>query len=419
MIKKKIALKDKFLHTCVYAISFFIYSGFYAVLALGISLFGSGASRFVTVPVRLLTTGLMIIVIALSFYTKNENTRRSYQVTNFIFLIFWMLYVLKLFWHFNSGEPLRLAWFEYVFYAFNFVILPFFMFGRISFHKYKKTIIDALIFSGFAMGLTTTYLYREILSAGIARIELYIYQNPDLETLSPLALSYASVLTIMLCVYQLLYLKEKTKLYLIYLLATIALSLVMFLLGASRGSVLALAVSLAFMVYHSNYKIKAKIGLLVLAMIPIFIWSVAASGSAVFERTTKSVSSGSTGREELWSDAWNEFLAHPILGGRIEIGFYPHNIILEILMATGIIGLLVISILLVKGFVKTLYLPKFDMNFLWVGIIFLQGFCQLSFSSSLYQATLVFFPLGILFSRYIKKTNSIPANKGKDRALSS
>ncbi|WP_289040659.1 O-antigen ligase family protein [uncultured Zobellia sp.] len=402
-MKKKATLKNNFLNSCVYAISFFIYSGFYAILALSISFFGSGASRFVTIPVRLLTTVLMIVIIALTFRERNKKTGK--KLTDFVFLFFWSFYVLKLFWHFSGDAPLRLFWLEYIFYSLNFVILPFFMFGSISFEKYKKTIIDALIFSGFAMGITTTYLYREILSAGIARIELYIYQNPDLETLSPLALSYASVLTIMLCVYKLLYVQKKTKLYLIYLLCTIGVSLIMFLLGASRGSVLALGVSLVYIVYHSNYKVKAKIGLLVLAMIPIFIWSVAASGSAVFERTTKSVSSGSTGREDLWADAWNEFLANPIFGGRIEIGFYPHNIILEILMATGVIGLTIVSILFVKGFIKTINLPKIDIDFLWVGIIFLQGFCQLSFSAALYQATLVFFPLGILLSSYFRKVN--------------
>ncbi len=398
----KAELLDKFFNKCVYAISFFLFSGFYAVLALAITFFGSAGSRLVTVPMRLLTTTLMLVVIALTFLKKRESQQKQ-QVVNFVFLLFWSFYFLKVFWHWNSGEPLRSAWFEYIFYAINFVILPFYMFGRISFAKHKKTIIDALIFSGFAMGLTTLYLYKDILMAGVSRINLYIYQNPDFESLSPLSLSYASVLTIVLCVYQLLYKNRKSKTYRIYLLLTIGLSLVMFLLGASRGSLLGLAVSILYMVLHSNYKMKIKWVILVIGFIPIFIWSVAVSGSSIIERTTSAIGGGSTGREELWSNAFSEFISNPIVGGRIEIGFYPHNMILEILMATGLIGLLIISILFVKGFIRISYLPKLDSDYLWVAIIFLQGFCQYFFSAALYQSTLVFFPLGIILAAQGKK----------------
>ncbi|MFK7813538.1 MAG: O-antigen ligase family protein [Maribacter sp.] len=404
LVKKKMPFVDKFLNTCVYTVSFFLYSGFYAVLALGITIFGSDASRIVSVPIRLLTSILMIIVIIFTLFFQKTKTRSNKKslIIGFIFTLFWALYFVKILVHQNSPSVLRLEWFEYAFYAVNFVIFPFVMYSRIPFDKYKNTILNSVLFSGFVMGLTCLYLYREILSAGIARIELYVYLNPELETLSPLALSYASVLTIMLCVYKLLFKKNLSKLYLVYIIVTMGLSLVMFLLGASRGSVLALAVSIMYLVYQSDFKSKVKIGTLILFMIPIFIWSVAASGSGVVDRTSNSIGSGNTGREKLWQDAWLEFNNHVFLGGRIEIGFYPHNIILEILMATGLLGLFIISILFVLGFFKIINLPKIDTNYIWVAIIFLQGFCQYSFSAALYQSTLIFFPLAIILAEYRK-----------------
>lgn len=401
---------DKFLKYSIFTISFFLYSGFYAVLALAISILGTDGSRFVSVPVRLITTALMILVIIVSFlYQKKEGKtkNKNLQIINLIFFLFWALYFLKILWHLNTGMPLRLGWFEYFLYAINFGVLPFYMFGLISFKKYKSTILNALILSGFLMGLTTLYLYKDILAAGVGRLHLYVYQNPALETLSPLALSYASVLTIMLCLYKLLYIKKKSKIIIAYLYITIGLSLVMFLLGASRGSVLALVLSVSYLIFHSDYKMKMKILLLVLASIPIFIYSVAASGSAVFERTTNSIDSGSTGREKLWADAGNEFIANPFLGGRIEIGYYPHNLFLEILMATGLLGFILIAILLVQGFIKIYILPKYNISFLWVGVIFLQGLCQSMFSGSLYTSTLVFFPFGILLSNYVKRKKQV------------
>tara|TARA_R110002050_G_scaffold69630_2_gene150686 strand:+ start:17686 stop:18906 length:1221 start_codon:yes stop_codon:yes gene_type:complete len=397
-IDNKGMTKNTFLNRCIFIVSFFTFSGFYAILAITISLLGSSATRLITVPVRLLTTILMVSVIFYS-YKKGKQFSKKEKIIKMLFFLFWSLYIIKLLWHHSQGYHLRLNWIEYLFYALNFCILPFFMYMSISFETYKKTILDALIFSGFLMGLTTLYLYKDIITSGIGRISLIIYQNPDMETLNPLMLSYASILGIMLCFYEILYNKSKTKWYTIYLWATIGLSVVMFLLGASRGSVLALFISILYLSYQADAKIKVRILGLILVLTPVLIWAVAASGSAVFERTSNSFDSGQTGRESLWMTAWNEFTNYPILGGRIEIGFYPHNIFIETLMATGILGFLILITILLKSLNRAIVLPKIDSNFIWVAIILIQGVCQHSFTGALYSSILVFFPMGLLYSK--------------------
>jgi oligosaccharide repeat unit polymerase len=383
----------------IVVISFFIYSGFYAVLAVLIALGMMEASRIVTVPIRSLTTFLMLYVIfkMYSEHKINVNAKKIY----FVFILFWSFYFIKVMLHANSGALLNRNWFEYVFFAFNFCILPFFTFSLLDFKKYQQTILNALIFSGFLMSIISLYLYKEILVMGLGRISDIRYENPDEETLNPLALSYAGSLTIALSLYQLFF---KNKLYSVkyksYLYLTIILSFIMFFLGASRGSVVAFALCLPIFLIYSKGKSRLNFILISVLSLPLILWGAIITGSSVFERTTETMDGGATGREQLWIDAWNEFINNPVFGGRIEIGFYPHNIILELLMATGIIGFIMFMLFLIPSFKRLYKLSKKDINYIWIFIILIQGFSQLLFSGSFYMGTLLFSSMGIVYSKF-------------------
>ena len=96
----------------------------------------------------------------------------------------------------------------------------------------------------------------------------------------------------------------------------------------------------------------------------------------------------------------------PIVGGTIEIvnapgykgrNIYPHNIVLEILMATGFVGFLLFILFLVPILKKIRYLiNKIDINFAWVSIVLIQGVSQNLVSGSIYMASIIFFALGII-----------------------
>src|SRR5690606_17621514 len=98
------------------------------------------------------------------------------------------------------------------------------------------------------------------------------------------ALSYAGALTIVLCVYRLVILKEKRKVHQIFLAITTALSFVMFLLGSSRGSVVALALTLPLFVLFSPIKQKFTLIFLMIITSPFLVRIIEASGSNIFER---------------------------------------------------------------------------------------------------------------------------------------
>lgn len=385
----------------IYFISFFIYSGFYAVIALLISLGMIDLSRNITVPLRLLTTLLMIYILFKNGNIFKKGTSATGLIT-VVFYIFWILYFFKVLFHHAYDYPLYRNWFEYIFYPINYTILPFLLFSKINFHTYKNTILDSIIFSGFALGLVSFYLYGNILLLGAGRISMAKYIDPSItETLSPLALSYAGALTLALCFYKIVFKRgELSKVKLSYLIFTIILAAIMFLLGASRGSVFALFTSLILLFIYSRGSNFSFLILSLLLTVPVLIWGVITTGSSVFTRVFDTIENRSlSDRELLWIDAWNEFIKNPILGGRIEIDFYPHNIYLEVLMSTGITGFLLFSLILYSGLRKVHKLSFKSADYIWVYIILVQGMSHHLFSGAIYFSILVFFPLGLIYSK--------------------
>ncbi|WP_120335743.1 O-antigen ligase family protein [Sphingobacterium siyangense] len=380
----------------IYFITFFIYQGYYAGLAIIISLGLTSLSRFYSIPLRILTLIAMTYVIS-------KNYRRLFSKRNkgvmFIVVIFWILYFLKIIYHVNMGYSLfRPSGLEYMFYAIAFCVFPFFTYASIDFSKYKMTILNSMIFSGFVFGLVCLYLYKDVLSMGVGRISnlKYIDQNAS-DTLNPLALSYGGVLTLVLCLYKLIYIPLKGWSEKIYIYITIGLSLVLFFLGASRGSMIALVLSAGLFLYFGSFKVRTRALLAIIVSLPILIYGAVLSGSNIFSRLEETVESGNVGRGELWEDAWNEFALHPFLGNRIEVGFYPHNMFLETLMSTGIVGFVLLIIILFKGYKKIWFKSKKDVAYLIPFIIANQAISQHIVTGALYFSILVFFSMGLAF----------------------
>ncbi|WP_340833794.1 O-antigen ligase family protein [Polaribacter sejongensis] len=273
------------------------------------------------------------------------------------------------------------------------------MFSSINFSDFKKNILKSFIFSGFLMGLISLYLYKDMLAAGIGRISMAKYEGFDESTLNPLALSYGGALSLMLCIFEIVFNKYKTRIYKVYLYLTITLSLMMFFLGASRGSLIAIVFSLPLFVLYGSVKNKFKFLAAFILSIPILIWGAIKTGSSIFARTVETAETGDNNRSIIWNQALSEFFNYPIFGGGIEFGIYPHNFILEILMATGILGLLLILPVFYGGFKRMNRLIKVDKDYIWVYIIFIQGFVQHSFTGALYFSVLLFLPLGIIYSQ--------------------
>lgn len=396
------------MHKLIFFITFFVYSGYYAVLALLMAIGLGNNSRLITFPLRLVTTFLMLYAIGKMLKTKNrfEERKLFYYI---LFLIFWILYFLKILFHQNSIAPLMRSWYEYMFYAINFCILPFFTFSLLDFYKYRRTIIKALLSSGLVMALISIFLYKEAIFMQVGRLNMLEYETGE-ATISPISLSYVGSITFALCIYELFYNNCKSLSYKLYIYIVLLLSSVLFLVGASRSSVIALFLSLLVLFLYSSVKNKIKIFTYAIISIPVFIFLLEYTGSSIFERSSSTANNGdSGGRFELWNAALDNFYLNPIFGNYIELvnapgysnigvgNMYPHNMFVEVLMSTGVVGFFIFVICFLEGLRQGLRFVQKDRYFVWVFALLIQGLSLQFFSGSIYTAILFFFPLGLTF----------------------
>jgi len=393
-------IKDKTESNLIYFITFFSYSGYYAGLAIIMSLGLGDYSRLYSVPIRLLLSVLMLYIIIRNTNSFYRNTKKHILV---IFVLFWLFYFSKVMLAIDM-YPIRQNWYEYILYSISYCVVPFIMYAFIDFDKHKDKILNAFIHSGFIMAVTCLYVYRDLLTLGLGRISEIKYIDSDYELISPLALSYVGSLTVVLCFYKLFFSKQLlSKKLRWFLIINMVVSFYIFFLGSSRGSLISILACIFLFFLFTHGKKRMKYIYSVILLIPFVIWGIIESGSSIMIRTSNTFETGDLGRTRLWTDSWNEFIANPIVGGRIEIGFYPHNFVLETLMATGLIGFLLLLIILFELIRKGYKNSYINNEYLFPFVILLQGIILHSFSGAIYAGILLFLPLGIIFSFYNSK----------------
>ncbi|MBW8330532.1 MAG: O-antigen ligase family protein [Prolixibacteraceae bacterium] len=387
----------------LFFISFVSFIGYFCGLTLLISFGYSDLSRYYSIPIRIILSGLMFyIMVKISFKHLPEN-----RLNYLLFWIFWLFYFLAIAKAMlNSKIDYYIPPFEFMAYSIIYSIIPFIFFSLRHSNDTLNVFKNAIIASGVLLAATTYYLYSSLLFSGVGRISMAKYMvGKDFAAISPLSLSYASSLVIAICLYYLAVTKLTKKVKLYYMIAII-LSMVPFFLGASRGSVFALLITFAFVVFYQGSiktKVKSIVVFIILGIGVMFMANYI--GSSVITRVL-SISenidsqSSSTIRLDMWRSAWSQFLYSPIWGDSIQskIPPHPHNIILEVLMSVGLLGFIPFVFLLVAAFKKSIQIIKYCPEQVWVFILFIQGFILNMFSGSLSTAIFFWAGMGLVFS---------------------
>ncbi len=377
-------------------ISFFLFSGYYFILILVFSLGLKNYSRYITVPLRLILCFLMIYLIFRLKKKWNKFVR--------LFILFSIIYISKIFYTeiiITDEGFLSRSWYIYILYYLSFSFLPLITFYSINFSKYYKNILNTILASGLLLNIFAIYFYIDIIFYGVGRLNLAKYNGFLIDTLNPLSLGYSGALLITLSLNELLNNRNKIVRSNIYLLILIVTSLILFFLSSSRGPLIAILVSIILILKISNLKGKINALILILLSIPVVVHLIKFTGSNIIERILASIIKGDTSeRWELYNEALNEFIKNPFLGGRIEIsGIYPHNLFLEILMGTGILGLILFLPLIIVSFKLGFRIVKMNPEYAFLMIVLINGFIQYMFSGSIYGAILLFAPMGIILSK--------------------
>lgn len=378
----------------VYSVSFFLFSGYY----LGLSLFfisGYQAfSRFYSIPLRAILSALMLYYIF-----RNISLLRRSSVICYLLLCFSIVYIVKILHSEASNVFLGRDWYEYIFYYLSFSVLPFLFYSSVDFVKYHKYMLSAFMLSGLLLGIISVVAFWDvILSGGVSRISMLTYETGE-SVISPLALAYSGAITILICLYQLVF-QKVSKLHFFYIVLTFLISIVIFLLGATRGALLALVLGCVSLLYFASFNKKIIFSIILMLCIPIIKVGINLTGSGIVDRTVSTVETGETsGRDRHWANAFSEFASHPFIGGRIEIGgIYPHNIFLEVLMATGAIGMVLFIVITASSLFNGIKKVKSNRLFLISFIVFICGVSQHMVTGSLWGAITLFSSLGMFNS---------------------
>jgi O-antigen ligase len=167
------------------------------------------------------------------------------------------------------------------------------------------------------------------------------------------------------------------------------------LLSASKGPLLGLlaVVALQFAIpgrrlsrAQKAVRVTAFVVLVTLATGAV-LWLSGSAGFALYNRL-ENVSSdpGVAARRLLWRGALEQFDRSPILGDSFveaTLRFYPHNAFLEAMMTTGIIGLLILTVVILVGSVSAFRTLR-DPGLRWVGLLFVHQVIAAQTSGSLY-----------------------------------
>jgi O-antigen ligase len=242
-----------------------------------------------------------------------------------------------------------------------------------------------------------------------------------LTALNPISLGHLGVQLVLLSLWA-LFLRPDQKLFLGKLMFSVALVVGVYLalVANSRGPLVSLVIALLFAVVASNLRSKYWIVGLILAGAVAFVPMVTLvdhiAGTQIYERLLGSSQFdevSTLGRIDLYASAWSQFTKFPLTGYGLEdpvFGGYPHNLVIEAFMATGLFGgLLMITILILTVVASYRTLRKVP-GFGWLALLVIQQIFAAQFSGTISQATILWGVVGALVSVY-----SLVAINGRPR----
>ncbi len=343
------------------------------------------------------------------FLVKSKN-KFSYNSSNLLFICFWFIYLFSSIRYFLFDD-LSISYLLDIFgYSIIYSILPFIFYSNPFLQIHSVQIKFAILLSGVFLSIIAFFQYwGDFISAGVSRLgNVVYYEGDDYKYLSDLALSYSASLIMGLSLYNLFYEKPTFSKKIINILIIIV-ALVPFLLGASRGSIFSLLFPFIFFLLFKKGKSLSRSVIIAFSFLVFssLAFLIAQNfGSSAFTRVFSIASdidsgSDSAARLDIWYTSILQFLNNPFFGDYVlnrKWNFYPHNLFVEVIMSTGIIGFIPFCVLIFQAFTKTIRIIKYKSEESWVTIIFLQGFIMSSFSGSVTDNIIFWAGMGLVFS---------------------
>ena len=359
---------------------------------------GTEGSRFLTIPVRIFVIGTMVLAVLLG-------GRLNRHPAVFWFLIFSILYFMRIFieWH-EPSFRLYKSPLEFFLYFVSFTLMPLILISCMRLDRFiAEEIRVLLVRMGFVFALLTAAFYGGYVGQA-SRISQTV--GRDAEYISPLSLSYQSALVIGVLIISWIssrtsFVRSAGTLISIFLLT------VPFFLGASRGSVVALGlVFLFFLSFWPGVKRRALVTFGSLFLLGLAFALQGYLGDGIFQRVASignDIETGSSSviRLIMWREGFEQFLISPVFGNSLQhegFQFHPHNIFIEVLISTGILGFVPFSMFLFFVARSSVSVIRESPESSWVVVVFLVGFSSNMFSGSISSAVMFMTGAGLVLA---------------------
>lgn len=378
-------------------------SSIFATILLGFMIAVPTLRDMFGLPVSLYFVPILGMIIILFFRRESIFTNLVFGKKYIIFVcILFMWLIFSSFWTISEAQnnvSLLLI------FSNSLLLLTVYMFGADKFVSRLPVIIVFISFIFACFIIISRYTNVDVYSANI--IEFYLTVS------SVIGLGYVLVISLICIDNRFTSIKVLIAAFILF-----GLSL-SYARGAFLSSLLITLLSAIWMLLSRNRFSFGKKFVLSLAMISLILLSVYSAMSVertagrlvrIFEGSELEVG----GRGSLWHTSWRNINESPFIGyglgshglkaGTHE-GGYPHNLFLQVLLDSGIIGLvllIIVCFLPVYSFYKLLLLKNTPVGI--VGIFYMYTFMLLEFSkSSNFYTARIFFVFGYFIVYYYDK----------------
>jgi len=351
---------------------------------------------------------ILIALMFLSVLFQKQGIKRFYRPIEIVFIIFTIVYSIRFIFDIflKDVEVLGYTRSYLINYFFLLIILPI----TSIINNRKRPNIKKFI----------SYLWIFTILANIFSVAYFLVNGLDIEflyssraevrsddgnstILNPITIGHLGVSLLL----QVIWRFKNTNSLLILLL--VPFGIINLLISASRGPIMILLIILFLIIIRKVISknrnwIMILIGILFTYLFyNYFFINIYQNDVYLINRLLSTTESyGEESRFIIWNSALNDFLNNPIFGNSIVTngGSYPHNVFLEILMSTGVIGfilfIIIFSYLIFKTSKKIIF-SNFNnedyINIWWLAI----------FLSSLTSGALFFNPILWISTIYILK----------------
>lgn len=351
---------------------------------------------------------LMIIVM-----NVGKRTQRPVDAALGLAMAFWVMYFLRIL-HDTTFTPETLAFSQsyYFIWSLGGSFLPMFALAT-----WEPRVTE--------LHRTSQVLYVSFLIAGLlVALSVFVAELPRahdpsrfrLASLNPIAVGQLGTTIMILSLWAMIYRTHKTTWNTALLVSGGVLGLLVTIIANSKGPLVAAAACAAFLVLSPQVRRRSRyllvVALLVGAVVPISIVLENGFGFATYSRLFGQSQLGDAGvvaRIELYRSAVEAFLRSPWVGAGLENTpySYPHNVIIEAFMATGVFGGLAFLVMLLLLAAKALRCWNHMSTHGWVALLFIQHAVAAQFSGALYSVVYFWLLAGLMMALPMRETSDV------------